>query len=133
MTKERVFYLRDERGNRVACVVSELDTETNFVRFAVSTWNNKDDFSTQVARQVAFGRLTKIHDPQNSERGTLNEVVAHGMELLTRYQGMRLYPTDKTSIKKEILMIIAEQKAFPAKTRKAAQLWLDKQAAKAAA
>jgi hypothetical protein len=96
----KFFYLRDENRNPIACVASDYEFDTNMVVFAVSTHNPRDHFSKDIAKQVAAGRL---------------EVNTNWYTHLPMKKG----------IKWDILKHIAFDTSLPAKTRKAATLWLN--------
>jgi hypothetical protein len=91
------FYLHDARRFPVALVVTDL--KMGGIIFAVSTHNPIDPFDKGIARAVAMGRLVT--------KGGI--CISAG-----------------NNVKARILeRIVADHKEFPARTRKAAQLWLD--------
>ncbi len=52
---ERVFYIRDDRGQPIACLAYQADGRE--VAYALSVLHPNDSFDRAMARRIALGRL----------------------------------------------------------------------------
>lgn len=108
--EHRVQYLRDERGQNVGCIAIQVHHDVgelywSLVEYQVSVVNPLDTFDRSVARQLALGRMVEapftVRVPINP---TMYEISRAIMKDITRDSGM------------------------PSRARKAARLWLRRNA-----
>jgi hypothetical protein len=93
----KLFYLRDKKRQPVACVAWDYDGKT--IRFALSTYNPIDPYKKEIGRALAIGRFS---------------FAPHTIGTAVPIVGV---PT--------ILgIIVHDGHDFPARTRRAAELWL---------
>lgn len=89
---ERIFYIRDNKGQPVACLAYR-DSDDGLVRYGLSTLHPNDRFDRSLARKIALGRLRIAPDVVRPPEGArplfhIIERLSHSMAVPGRLRKM---------------------------------------------
>jgi hypothetical protein len=122
----RVFFVRNKNKFPVACVASEVTKkgDTEIVRFSMSSYNPKDTFDRERAKEIAKHRLAKYMSlAPEIENTQLTSSETYAPLEVEKYSGT---VPRAGNVKTHIMQLIEVNTNLSYTVRKAALLWLSR-------